>query len=47
LESRSALRDITYLLALGLLKIASGDGRSTGYELAMQPEASPSNRPQV
>jgi Fic family protein len=43
----SALRDITYLLALGLLKKASCGGRSTSYELAIQPEASLSNRPQV
>lgn len=43
----SALRDITHLLALGLLKKAPGGGRSTSYELNMQPEASPPNRPQA
>ena len=43
----SALRDITHLLALGLLNKAPGGGRSTSYELNMQPEASPPNRPQA
>lgn len=43
----SALRDITHLLALGLLNKAPGGGRSTSYELNMQPAASPPNRPQA
>ncbi len=43
----SALRDITHLLALGLLNKAPSGGRSTSYELNMQPAASPPNRPQA
>lgn len=30
----TALRDITQLLALGVLRKSTGGGRSTGYELA-------------
>jgi Fic family protein len=43
----SALRDMTHLLALGLLSKAPGGGRSTSYELNMQGEVSPPHRSQA
>ncbi|MFM2405064.1 MAG: hypothetical protein RL223_2944 [Pseudomonadota bacterium] len=45
----TALRDITQLLAVGVLKKAPGGGRSTGYELADEPgfQNSPSTEMRV